>query len=91
MLHGVGTFIFQIETMKYLPAEAYERYDLGDRATAADFVDARYQGGTKGHAGDPPLHPIRPNVCADNSARGAGHAWAEGGNRDRVTDGSKRA
>jgi poly-gamma-glutamate synthesis protein (capsule biosynthesis protein) len=53
MLHGVGTFIFQIETMKYLPAEAYERYDLGDRATPADFIDARYRGGTKGHAGDP--------------------------------------
>jgi len=26
MLHGIGTFIFQIETMKYLPAEAYQRY-----------------------------------------------------------------
>lgn len=53
LLHGVGTFIFQIELMKYLPAEAYERYDLGDRATPADFIEARYQGGTKGHAGDP--------------------------------------
>ena len=53
LLHGVGTFIFQIETMKYLPAEAYERYDLGERATPADFIEARYQGGTKGHAGDP--------------------------------------
>ncbi len=53
LLHGVGTFIFQIELMKYLPAEAYERYDLGERATPADFIEARYQGGTKGHAGDP--------------------------------------
>src|SRR5215470_13853094 len=53
MLHGVGTFIFQIETMKYLPAEAYERYDLGDRATPADFIAARYQDDTRGHAGDP--------------------------------------
>ena len=33
--------------MKYLPAEAYERYDLGDRATPADFIEARYQGGTR--------------------------------------------
>ena len=41
MLHGVGTFIFQIETMKYLPAEAYERYDLGERATPGDFIEAR--------------------------------------------------
>ena len=53
MLHGIGTFIFQIESMKYLPAEAYERYDLPERATPADFIDARYQGGTRGHAGDP--------------------------------------
>jgi poly-gamma-glutamate capsule biosynthesis protein CapA/YwtB (metallophosphatase superfamily) len=53
MLHGIGTFIFQIETMKYLPAEAYERYDLPERATPADFIEARYQGGTRGHAGDP--------------------------------------
>jgi poly-gamma-glutamate capsule biosynthesis protein CapA/YwtB (metallophosphatase superfamily) len=53
MLHGVGTFVFQVETMKYLPAEAYERYSLGDRATPADFIAARYQGDTLGHAGDP--------------------------------------
>src|SRR6185295_1304024 len=53
MLHGIGTFVFQFETMKYLPAEAYERYDLGDRATPADFITARYQGDTLGHAGDP--------------------------------------
>ena len=53
MLHGIGTFIFQVETMKYLPAEAYERYGLGERATPADFIEARYQGDTRGHAGDP--------------------------------------
>lgn len=53
LLHGVGTFIFQIELMRYMPAEAYERYDLPERATPADFIEARYQGGTRGHAGDP--------------------------------------
>jgi poly-gamma-glutamate synthesis protein (capsule biosynthesis protein) len=53
LLHGVGTFIFQIELMKFMPAEAYERYGLDERATASDFIEARYQGGTKGHAGDP--------------------------------------
>ncbi len=53
MLHGVGTFIFQIETMKYLPTEAYQRYGLGDRATPADFIAARYQDGTRGHTADP--------------------------------------
>ena len=53
MLHGIGAFIFQVETMKFLPAEAYERYGLGDRATPADFIEARYQGDTRGHAADP--------------------------------------
>jgi poly-gamma-glutamate synthesis protein (capsule biosynthesis protein) len=53
MLHGIGTFIFQVETMKYLPAEAYERYGPGDRATPADFIAARYQDDSVGHAGDP--------------------------------------
>jgi poly-gamma-glutamate synthesis protein (capsule biosynthesis protein) len=53
MLHGIGTFIFQIETMKYLPAEAYQRYGLDDRATPADFISARYQDGKLGHAADP--------------------------------------
>lgn len=52
VLHGVGTFIFQIETMKYLPAEAYQRYGLDDRATPADFIAARYQDDTRGHTAD---------------------------------------
>jgi len=53
LLHGVGTFVFQIEGIRYLPAEAYERYGLDQRATTTDFYDHRYQGGTRGHAGDP--------------------------------------
>jgi poly-gamma-glutamate synthesis protein (capsule biosynthesis protein) len=53
MLHGVGTFIFQVETIKYLPSEAYERYGLDDRATPADFVQSRYAGDTRGHTADP--------------------------------------
>jgi len=53
MLHGIGTFVFQVETMKYLPAEAYQRYGLDDRATPADFIAARYQDDTLGHAADP--------------------------------------
>jgi poly-gamma-glutamate synthesis protein (capsule biosynthesis protein) len=39
--------------MKYLPAEAYQRYGLDERATPADFIAARYQDGTRGHAADP--------------------------------------
>jgi poly-gamma-glutamate capsule biosynthesis protein CapA/YwtB (metallophosphatase superfamily) len=53
MLHGLGTFVFQIEGVRYLPAEAYERYHLDERATPSDFIDRRYEGGARGHAGDP--------------------------------------
>ncbi|MFI5268596.1 MAG: CapA family protein, partial [Chloroflexota bacterium] len=28
VFHGLGTFIFQLETLRYLPEEAYERYGL---------------------------------------------------------------
>ncbi|HTI88381.1 MAG TPA: CapA family protein, partial [Alphaproteobacteria bacterium] len=53
LFHGIGTFVFQVETMKYLPAEAYDRYGLDGNATPADFIEARYQGDTRGHTGDP--------------------------------------
>ena len=53
IFHGLGTFIFQLETLRYLPAEAYERYGLDDRATPADFVRARYADDTRGHTADP--------------------------------------
>ncbi len=52
MFHGLGTFVFQIETVKALPAEAYERYGLDERATPGDFIEKRYAGGTRGHLGD---------------------------------------
>jgi poly-gamma-glutamate synthesis protein (capsule biosynthesis protein) len=53
LFHGIGTFIFQLETLSYLPDEAYERYDLDKRATPADFIQARYAGDTRGHTADP--------------------------------------
>lgn len=52
LLHGIGTFVFQVETIEYLPAEAYERYKLGDRATPADFVASRYRNDTRGHTAE---------------------------------------
>lgn len=51
--HGIGTFVFQLETLRYLPEEAYERYSLDPGATPADFVQARYAGDTRGHTADP--------------------------------------
>ncbi|MCZ6636767.1 MAG: CapA family protein [Alphaproteobacteria bacterium] len=53
IFHGIGAFVFQIETMRFIPAEAYERYDLDPRATPADFIEARYAGDTRGHTANP--------------------------------------
>jgi poly-gamma-glutamate capsule biosynthesis protein CapA/YwtB (metallophosphatase superfamily) len=53
VFHGMGTFIFQLETLRYLPEEAYERYNLDERATPADFVHTRYANDTRGHTADP--------------------------------------
>ena len=39
--------------MRFLPAEAYERYNLDGKSTPAEFLEARYAGGKRGHTGDP--------------------------------------
>jgi poly-gamma-glutamate capsule biosynthesis protein CapA/YwtB (metallophosphatase superfamily) len=52
LFHSLGTFIFQIETVKHLPSEAYERYGLDSQALPADFLERRYKGGTVGHTGE---------------------------------------
>ena len=49
IFYSVGNFIFQNETVQFFPDEAYRRFDLGPEATPADFLDARTDGGRKGH------------------------------------------
>lgn len=49
ILYSTGNMIFQNETVRFFPSEAYARFDLGPDATPADFLDARTGGGTKGH------------------------------------------
>ena len=53
LFYGMGIFIFQLETVRYLPHEAYERYGLDERATPFDFANTRYAGETRGHPADP--------------------------------------
>lgn len=53
IFYGLGCFFHQLETLAYLPHEAYERFSLDDHSTAFDFIKARYAGGTKGHPADP--------------------------------------
>lgn len=53
ILYSAGNFIFQNETVRSFPAEAYTRFGLGHEATPTDFLDARTGGGTKGHIAHP--------------------------------------
>jgi poly-gamma-glutamate synthesis protein (capsule biosynthesis protein) len=42
IFYGLGTFIAELETVRFLPEQAYERYGLGQDATPVDFVENRY-------------------------------------------------
>ena len=49
ILYSVGNLVFQNETVRYFPDTAYERFDLGPEAMPGEFLDARTDGGRKGH------------------------------------------
>ena len=53
VFYSLGNFIFQNETVKSFPGDAYERFDLDPSATPADWWDARTGGGKKGHPANP--------------------------------------
>jgi poly-gamma-glutamate synthesis protein (capsule biosynthesis protein) len=53
IFYSLGNFIFQNETVKSFPADAYERFDLDPQATPADWWDARTDHGKKGHPANP--------------------------------------
>lgn len=55
ILYSLGDFIFQNETLLRLPADNYERYDLGETAHVADFNDARYKDDTEGFPAIPEI------------------------------------
>jgi len=63
ILYSVGNLIFQNETVGFFPADAYERFDLGLKATPSDFLDARTGGGKKGHPSDPAYWENMFAVC----------------------------
>jgi poly-gamma-glutamate capsule biosynthesis protein CapA/YwtB (metallophosphatase superfamily) len=69
IFYSLGAFIFEIETQRFLPEEAYERYGLGERATPADFLARRYADDTRGHTGDPAFWRQICAVC-DYTAAG---------------------
>ena len=52
ILYGLGDFIFQNETVEYLPAENYLPYKLGPEATPAEFNDRRSNNDTRSFPAD---------------------------------------
>ena len=67
IFYSVGNFIFQNETVGFFPADAYERFDLGLKATPSDFLDARTSGGKKGHPSEPAYWENMFAVCKFNA------------------------
>jgi poly-gamma-glutamate capsule biosynthesis protein CapA/YwtB (metallophosphatase superfamily) len=63
IFYSVGNFVFQNETVGFFPADAYERFDLDLRATPSDFLDARTDGGRKGHVAEPAYWENMFAVC----------------------------
>jgi poly-gamma-glutamate synthesis protein (capsule biosynthesis protein) len=49
IFYSLGNLVLQNETVPFFPDEAYARFGLGHDATPADFLDARTDGGKKGH------------------------------------------
>ncbi len=53
IFYSLGSTIFELETPRFLPEEAYARYGLGSEAGPADFAETRYQNDAVGHPSDP--------------------------------------
>jgi poly-gamma-glutamate capsule biosynthesis protein CapA/YwtB (metallophosphatase superfamily) len=69
IFYSVGNFIFQNETVGFFPADAYERFDLDLKATPSDFLDARTNGGKKGHPSEPAYWENMFAVCEFSSGK----------------------
>ena len=53
IFYSLGNFIFQNETVENLPADFYEKYELGLTENVADALDKRSATNTKGFAVNP--------------------------------------
>ncbi len=53
IFYSLGNFIFQNETVENLPADFYEKFDLGLTENVADGLDKRSATNTKGFAANP--------------------------------------
>ncbi|MFC1816122.1 CapA family protein [Thermodesulfobacteriota bacterium] len=69
IFYSLGNFIFQNETVRFLPSQAYSRFSLGHNATPADFLDTRSDSNTKAHPADPLYWQSVCVVCKYNSGK----------------------
>jgi poly-gamma-glutamate synthesis protein (capsule biosynthesis protein) len=69
IFYSLGNFIFQNDTIRTVPAEAYARFDLGPEATPADFLDARTGNGSRGFPATPEFWQSFVGECAFEAGR----------------------
>jgi poly-gamma-glutamate capsule biosynthesis protein CapA/YwtB (metallophosphatase superfamily) len=68
IFYSLGNFIFQNESVLWLPDEAYRRFKLGYDQTPGDYLDARSGSGNRAFAADPVFWQSVVAVC--NYAQG---------------------
>ena len=63
IFYSLGNFIFQNESVLWLPDEAYRRFQLDHNHTPGDYLDTRSGGGSRAFAADPVFWQSVVAVC----------------------------
>ena len=63
IFYSLGNFIFQNESVLWLPHESYRRFGLDFNSTPGDYLDTRSGGGTRAFAADPVFWQSVVAVC----------------------------
>ena len=63
IFYSVGNFIFQNETVDWVPTEGYRRFGLGLDQTPGDYFDSRSDSGERGFPSDPVFWQSIVAVC----------------------------
>jgi poly-gamma-glutamate capsule biosynthesis protein CapA/YwtB (metallophosphatase superfamily) len=63
IFYSLGNFIFQNESITWVPPEGYRRFELGHEHTPGDFFEARSDAGKRGFPADPVFWQSVVGVC----------------------------
>jgi poly-gamma-glutamate capsule biosynthesis protein CapA/YwtB (metallophosphatase superfamily) len=63
IFYSLGNFIFQNETIDWVPYEGYRRFELGPEHTPGHFFEARSDAGKRGFPADPVFWQSVVGVC----------------------------